>query len=111
MKTLPALLLVFLLPVLTACDRGRTPEERLYRDYCAKCHGLDGSGNTPAYMGEQYADLTDDIWRAGGSEYAIRGVIRGGVFGKMPGYPQLTDQEVDLLVKYLRTLRPPGSSR
>ncbi len=110
-SALPALALVFMLPVLTGCEQGRTPEERLYREHCAKCHGIDGSGNTPAYMGDQYADLTDEFWRTGGSETAIRGAIRGGVFGKMPGYPQLTDQEVNSLVKYVRTLRPPGTSR
>lgn len=103
--------------VLAGCqdlvDRfsNRPEDEKLWRKHCAKCHGISGTGNTPAYMGNSYADLTDDVWRAGGSEIAIHRVIREGVFGEMPGYrDQLTAKEMDLLVGYVRRLRS-GSSR
>ncbi|HBL30466.1 MAG TPA: hypothetical protein DD490_26830 [Acidobacteria bacterium] len=88
----------------------RPPEEKLFRKHCAECHGLDGRGNTPAYMGNSYADLTDNTWRAGSSETTIRRVIREGVFGQMPGFAkELTPKDLDLLVGYLRKLR--GTSR
>jgi mono/diheme cytochrome c family protein len=99
---------------LTGCEDlfvQRSPGEKLWRKHCATCHGINGSGNTPAYMGNVYADLTDNVWKAGGSETSIRGVIRNGVFGEMPGFArQLSPQDLDLLVRYMRTLRS-GSSR
>jgi len=102
--------------LLTGCDdlldrfSNRPPDEKLWRKYCAKCHGIDGSGNTPAYMGNNYADLTDNVWKAGSSETSIRRVIREGVFGEMPGFDkELSPKDLDLLVGYLYHLR--GSSR
>lgn len=112
-----ALVLVVAAVLLTGCEdlvnrfSNRPPDEKLWRQHCAKCHGIDGSGNTPAYMGNSYADLTDSVWRSGGSEVSIGRVIREGVFGEMPGYrQQLTAKEIDLLVGYVRRLRL-GSSR
>lgn len=98
--------------VLAACDplaSRRSPGERLFREHCAKCHGVDGSGNTPAYMGNAYADLTDSTWKYGGNQGAVAGVIRKGVFGQMPPFRQLSDQEVDDLALYVLGLR--GTAR
>ena len=103
---LPAILV--LLPVLFAggCDLlnpARSPGEKLYRDNCAKCHGSDGSGNTPAYMGNPNADLTDDFWKHGGDDQGIANTIRDGVFGEMPP-SRLSDQEIKELTRYVRSL-------
>ncbi|HWM95127.1 MAG TPA: cytochrome c [Thermoanaerobaculia bacterium] len=83
----------------------RSQGEKLWREHCASCHGLNGSGDTPGYMGQAYADLRDDQWRAGGNDGAMEIVIEEGVFGKMPGYPQLTDEEVRALIDYIHVLR------
>jgi mono/diheme cytochrome c family protein len=92
---------------LAGCDilLQRSEGEKLWRAHCAKCHGINAAGNTPGYMGETYADLTDDIWHAGGNDGAMEAVIEKGVFGKMPGFPQLTPQQVRALVDHIHVLR------
>ncbi len=94
--------------LLAACDDllVRDPGERLWRQHCTSCHGLDGAGNTARSMGEAYADLRDDAWNIGaGDRYAIEQVIRNGVFAKMPANEKLTKEEMDLLVAHLFKLR------
>lgn len=110
---LPALALaVVLLPALAALTAGceqlfpkRTAGEQIYRRLCARCHGHDGAGNTPRYMGNPWADLTDDLWRHGDDPGSIETVVRDGVFAQMPGNPELSREEMKQLVAYLRTLR------
>ena len=92
-------------PLLAGCEK-RSPEEALWRKHCADCHGLDASGNTPRYMGNQWANLIDNAWKNSGSdEYSISAVIREGVFGQMPGNSSLSDAEVRQIVAWLRHLR------
>ena len=93
---------------LAGCDRllpARSEGDRLWRQRCAECHGMDGAGNTPRYMGIANADLTDDSWERGGDPGSWAMVIREGVFGHMPGNPDLTREQVDALVAHLRQLR------
>jgi mono/diheme cytochrome c family protein len=108
----PKLLLLAALTATAACDMfaARSPGEKLWRARCADCHGLDGRGNTPRYMGESYADLTDDSWRTSGDENTIGDVIRQGVFGKMPANADLSDEQVAELISWLRYLRGEESS-
>lgn len=88
-----------------ACGPHRSLGERVWRDRCTKCHGLDGSGNTPRYMGTVEADLLDDTWVHGSDSSAIESVIRDGVLGRMPPFDMLTDEEVRAVIDYLRELR------
>lgn len=94
---------------LAACDAlpfpKRSQGEKVWRRHCAQCHGIKGDGETPGFMGEQYASLLDDAWRAGGNDGAMESVIRDGVFGKMPGFPQLTPEEVRAVIDYIHVLR------
>jgi len=83
----------------------RTEGEKLWRKHCADCHGLDAAGNTVRYMGDIWADLSDDQWHTGGDEYSIREVVRSGVLGKMPANRKLTDAEIGEIVKWLYHLR------
>ena len=83
----------------------RSVGEQLWRDRCAECHGLDGAGNTPRYMGNAKADLLDDSWEHGREPGSWGVVIREGVFGSMPANPDLNHEQVRALVEYLRQLR------
>jgi cytochrome c len=93
----------------------RSPGETLWRKHCAECHGLDGAGNTAQYMGNPWADLTDEHWKTGGGdESSFESVVRDGVFGEMRGFPELSHQEIVTLYEYLRVLRheekPPSAT-
>jgi mono/diheme cytochrome c family protein len=83
----------------------RSEGEKLWRARCAECHGFDGSGNTPMYMGNARADLLDNIWEHGGEPGSWEVVIRNGVFGSMPSNQDLTREQLQALVHYLRQLR------
>jgi len=106
---------VFVLALLTAvvfagCDQvedllvKRSPGEKLYRKLCADCHGLDARGNTPQYMGNPNADLTDELSR-GSDDSSIEVVVREGIFGKMPAHDELNREQMKQLIGYLQELR------
>ena len=83
----------------------RSEGEKLWRARCSECHGYDGAGNTPQYMGNYKADLLDDTWQHGAEPGSWAVVIKQGIFGSMPANQDLTREQVDALVHYLRQLR------
>lgn len=103
-----AVLLVTVLSLaLSGCDlfEPKDPGERIYRRLCASCHGIDGRGNTVRFMGNEWADLTDNNWRQYGDDGSLETIIREGVFSKMPARNELTREEMRALLGYLRKLR------
>lgn len=83
----------------------KDPGERIYRRYCASCHGVDGRGNTVRYMSNDWADLTDGSWKTYGDDGSIETTIREGIFGQMPARDELSREEMKALLGYLRKLR------
>ena len=76
--------------------------QNIYRGRCAVCHGIDAKG----YRG---SDLTTGDWVHGGSDAQIAKTISEGVPGtEMPANATLSDDEVWMLIAYLRTLSAPG---
>ena len=93
---------------LAGCDTllpKRSEGEKLWRQRCSQCHGVGGDGNTPQYMGNHAADLTDETWEHGSDPGSWAVTIREGVFGSMPANPDLSREQVAALVDHLRQLR------
>lgn len=103
---------ILVVPVALALAAGacglfeeRSLGEQLWRDRCADCHGVNGSGNTPKYMGNPYADLTDAVWRDSGDAGTVAEIVRSGVFGQMPPNDDLSREEMDALLDWFYGLR------
>jgi cytochrome c oxidase cbb3-type subunit III len=76
--------------------------QNIFRGRCAVCHGIDAKG----YRG---SDLTTGDWVHGGSDRQVFRTITTGVPGtEMPGSGNLSEDEVWMLIAYLRTLSAPG---
>jgi putative heme-binding domain-containing protein len=81
-----------------AIDAGKN----IYRGRCGVCHGIDAKG----YRG---SDLTTGDWVHGGSDVQIFRTIARGVPGtEMPGNVNMSEEEVWMVIAYLRTLSAPG---
>jgi mono/diheme cytochrome c family protein len=80
--------------------------EKLFAQNCASCHGADGRSNT-AGAKEQLPHATD-LTTARFSVERLASVIHNGVPGTaMPGYPQLSAEDVASLAKYAQKFNAP----
>ena len=71
----------------------------LFLEYCAKCHGKDGTGHTPKGKQLMARDFTDAEWQSSKTDAKlIKTVTEGGedmpTFGK-----KLTKEQIESLVK------------
>ena len=71
----------------------------LFKEYCSKCHGQDGTANTPKGKQLMARDFTDQEWQSSKTdEQLIKQVTSGGEdmppFGK-----KLTKEQIESLVK------------
>ncbi len=98
MRRLAALALVALALGGCSSTEGLTGPD-LYAQVCAGCHRADGSGAAGPAIGPGTPAV-------GLSDEQIANVIRVGP-GAMPGFPRLTDEQVDSLVLFVRTLQSP----
>jgi cytochrome c oxidase cbb3-type subunit III len=77
--------------------------KNIFRGRCAVCHGIDAKG----YRG---SDLTSGDWVHGGSDVQIFRTISRGIAGtEMPGNNNMSEEEVWMVIAYLRTLSTPGA--
>jgi mono/diheme cytochrome c family protein len=71
----------------------------LFVEYCAKCHGEDGTGNTPRGKQLMARDFTDAEWQSSKKDDQLIKQVRDGsedmpAFGK-----KLTKEQIESLVK------------
>jgi mono/diheme cytochrome c family protein len=76
-----------------------------YKAKCAACHGADGKGDTSMGKMMKIRDLgSSDVQSQ--SDVDLTNIITNGK-GKMPKYDgKLTADQINGLVKYIRTLKP-----
>ncbi len=77
----------------------------LYARNCASCHGRDGRAKTAKARANHARNVADSDWQNRVSDERIFNAIMNGK-GKMPGYSKkLSEQEIDSLVNYVRSLK------
>jgi mono/diheme cytochrome c family protein len=83
----------------------------IFETRCFVCHGRGGKGDGPASQGASAhpQDLTSSMWQKSTSDPQIATVIRngGGSVGKspaMPANPDLTDDQIEALSRFIRSL-------
>jgi mono/diheme cytochrome c family protein len=101
--------------VLTSMSRSSAPPpaatrgQQLYLELCADCHGKEGRGSWRATLFLiRPGDLTDPKTIGGDTDRYLFAIIKNGGsplgLPGMPGFPQLSDDDVKALIVYLRSL-------
>jgi mono/diheme cytochrome c family protein len=99
-------------PALRLFDQTDQPDgQKLFQTRCFVCHGRGGKGDGPSASGlaEKPQDLTDPTGQRATSDDRIRTVIQGGGIaigktGAMPPNPDLTQEQIQGLVSFVRSL-------
>jgi mono/diheme cytochrome c family protein len=83
--------------------------QRLYYVYCVQCHGVDGKGSWRASLFLLRPGDLADPRVADQPEHYLRDIVKnGGATIGRPGMPafgaQLSDEDIALLVQYIRRL-------
>jgi mono/diheme cytochrome c family protein len=75
----------------------------IFKAKCVLCHGADGRGDTPLGKQLQAANLrSKDVQKRTNAE--LHKAVHDGSANMPPFAEQLSDQEIDQVVKYVRTL-------
>jgi mono/diheme cytochrome c family protein len=94
-----------LLPVARAS--AAVDAQAIWEKKCASCHGKDGMAQTTMGRKQKIDDMTTAKWQQKNTDAHIHDVIVNGVKDtKMkPFKDKLSPEEIDALVKYVRTLK------
>lgn len=77
----------------------------LFKQYCAKCHGVDGRGETTDGEVLGVPDFTDSEWQEKSNDIRLINSIKHGR-GEMPSFEnKLSQEQTKILVAYVRAFR------
>jgi mono/diheme cytochrome c family protein len=98
-RSLAALVFLAIMGTGVVVFAGDPHPSALFLEYCAKCHGKDGTANTPKGKQLMARDYTDAEWQSSKTDaQLIKTVTEGGedmpAFGK-----KLTKEQIESLVK------------
>ena len=105
MRRLTTLLTVLAFVLSVPAFAAAQPDAATYKAKCAMCHAADGSGSTPTGKSMKVRDLrADEVQKQ--TDVELTKVIAGGK-GKMPAYgKQLSTEQIEGLIAFIRTLKP-----
>jgi mono/diheme cytochrome c family protein len=113
LQNLPAFhavaLVLFLFAITTslASAESSSAGAGVFKAKCVTCHGPDGSGNTPVGKSLQTADLRSPEVQKKPDAELTQSVSEGK--GNMPAFKgNITDEEIQSVLKYVRTLAAKG---
>ena len=96
--------------VASAQDASKAPAgAAIFAKKCVLCHGADGTGNTPLGKQLQAANLhSKDVQKQPDAE--LHRIIHDGQTNMPPFGDQLTDDEIDQVIQYVRTFAGPAKA-
>jgi mono/diheme cytochrome c family protein len=94
---------------------GASRGERLYYAYCVECHGVDGRRSWRAALFLLKPGDLAERSRGESDRYLFDIIKQGGSPIGRPGMPafgyQMTDADIEILVRYIRTLPGGGNAQ
>jgi cytochrome c6 len=98
------------LPTPAVVQQNQDPGQATFRSSCSLCHGADGSGRTPTGKALQIPDLRSAEAQKV-SDDQMTDIISKGKTGRMPPFgTKLDHEQIQLLVKFIRTLAESNKS-
>ncbi|HZR66985.1 MAG TPA: cytochrome c [Terriglobales bacterium] len=77
----------------------------IFKSKCVLCHGADGSGNTPLGKQLQAANLhSKEVQKKTNAE--LHKIVHDGQTNMPPFADQLSDEQIDQVVRYVRSFKP-----
>ena len=103
------LLLLLGVCVAGAQGNGKAAGAATFKTKCVLCHGADGAGDTPLGKQLQAANLrSKEVQKL--SDADLRKVVHDGQANMPPFGEQLTDDEIDQVIQYVRTFAAPAKT-